>query len=554
MRAIVLFGSLFATTALYADEFFVSPDVSRVTIFTEGALVEQSAFVDLPGGLHTLVFETPSVSAGAPNIQLPGSDSLRLISVEMQSIDGSPSIGEESTLYLQRRETLTEARAALAEFELGDIALQADIASAQASLRAVESLTGPEGQLIGAAGELDPAKTINMLRQLSVEAFTAQAKLDRAEAALDARDLERNELVLAVEVAEAAFDQTPRPVIETSTIVLTVEAERRVAGSLRIENFTEDAAWFPSYRLDLDYASMEGTLNITRQAVVFQNSGFDWTDARVTLSTADPYDATRIDLPNENLLTLIERREAYSSASRDLMVAESALSEPVVQAIELEGQSVLAAQLAAGEPVEFSISDTLSILSGDTNGVLVEIDQIGAPVTLFAEAVAPSDATATLATDFTFDRTGLLLAGDSVIYHNGVYVGSGMVPEVASGDEAKIGLGPLKSVLIKHRILSQEDGDRGLISSTNAREVRTETEIVNLLSHRVPLRLYDVLPVSEAEDLRVTEVSQPRPDERNVEGRRGVLLWSLDLGAGDTQIIRFGYDLAWPKDFEIVPN
>ena len=55
------------------------------------------------------------------------------------------------------------------------------------------------------------------------------------------------------------------------------------------------------------------------------------------------------------------------------------------------------------------------------------------------------------------------------------------------------------------------------------------------------------MPVSESEDLKVTEILNPRPSERDVDGRRGVLRWDLDMAAGDEARIATGYDMVWPE-------
>ncbi|MEM0976312.1 MAG: mucoidy inhibitor MuiA family protein [Pseudomonadota bacterium] len=548
------FGIVLFAFPASAKTLEVETDVSAVTVFTNGALITREVFLDLEPGQHQIVLREPSDSfQGIPTIILPAVDSIDLVSVEVVDIFGVPVPMPETAIYLERLRVLEEARQALADFKRGDIPFHADIAAAEATLRAVDSLAGPQGRLVGSEGALDPDATINLITRLSVKAFEAQAKLDKAEAELDARDIERAQLDHAVELALDAIDDLFLAATEISTIVITVDVERRMAGAIKLESYSFGAAWTPVYRVDLDYEKMKGTLGIVRQAVVQQSTNLDWTDVRLRLSTADPTTASGVVLPKSEILSLRERPELAPVFQSDGVVTNRSLAEPMVEAVEIvEEQPFGITNAGSAEPVEFLVPRSVTLASHRDSGLLVEIDSFEAPVELFAEAVATRDTTAMLGSEFTYDRGGLLLAGETQIFHNGAFVGRGSLPEIASGDSAKIGLGPLKSVLVKHRILSREEGDRGLITSSNAREVRTETEIVNLLNHRVPMRLYDVIPVSEAEDLRVVEVSQPSPDDRRVEGRRGVFQWNLELDRLETQVIRFGYDLAWPKDQIIV--
>ncbi|MEM9715283.1 MAG: DUF4139 domain-containing protein [Pseudomonadota bacterium] len=541
----------------FAADFNAESQISEITVFPRGALITRELSLDIPAGQHRILFAEPSDSLnGMPNIALPDIDGLRLISVQANG-DGGIVLDVSGATYEERRTAYQMALSDLATFEQDDIALRSEIAAAQTLLRAAESLSGPDGQLVGSQGSLNPDATIDLMVKLSGQASEATARLGRAETQLAARDIEREELQRAVEVAKQALDQATPQSRNYTGFVLTVEATAPVSGAIQIENYALQASWSPRYRLDLDYEAMEGALSLMRQAFIEQATGLNWEDAQVTLSTASPSQRTNAPLPREMLLGLIENGYNAPKISRDFASQElSTMAEPAIAMLtEGEAASIALPQpVGAGQPVEYSLPNPVNLPSSFNGGAVVEIDRIEAPVTLFAEAVATRDTTAMLATDYTYDRGGLLLAGPTQIFHNGAFIGQGRLPEIASGDEAKIGLGPLKSVLVTHRVISREDGDRGLITSTNAREVRTETEIVNLTGFDVPLRLYDVLPVSEEEDLNVTEVSNPRPDLRDVEGRRGVLQWNVDLTPGATEIVQFGYDLAWPKDFEILPK
>ena len=482
-RFLLCLSALVLAGPIWADALAVDTNVSRVTVFPNGALITRQAFVDIPGGRHQIILREPADSFDdLPNIILPGGEGLRLISAEVLDINGVPAVSEDSDLYLSRLEDLKAAQNALSKFEEGDIALQADIAAAQTVLHAMESLAGPGGQLVGSEGAIDPEATMNLVTRMSVKSFEAQAKLDRAKLALEARHFERTDLVRNLEIAEMALDATDRNQAKLLTIKLTIEASRRVAGALRIESFAWDAGWAPSYRLDLDYEGMSGGLAITRQAELVQNSGLDWEDARVTLSTANPRASTSVDLPREDILRLIEQhyRGGISSAQKSSELDLAALSEPVVEAVIVDESGYSLRPVGAGEPVEYKLPEKITLASGSSDAMLVEIDQLDFPVDLFAQAIATRDKTAKLASLLNYDRGGILLGGETTIFHNGAYVGSGFLPEIASGDEAEIGLGPLKSVLIKNRIISREDGDRGLLTSSNARELRTDTEIVNL--------------------------------------------------------------------------
>jgi hypothetical protein len=125
------------------------------------------------------------------------------------------------------------------------------------------------------------------------------------------------------------------------------------------------------------------------------------------------------------------------------------------------------------------------------------------------------------------------------------------MPEIVAGDKYPLQLGVLDGLRVDHSIIKREDGDRGLLSSSQIAESRFETVVTSLLDYDIPVRLFDRVPVSESEDLIVKEYAKPAITDRDIDGRRGVVSWNWDMQAGASQTIEFGYDLSWPSGFAV---
>jgi hypothetical protein len=68
------------------------------------------------------------------------------------------------------------------------------------------------------------------------------------------------------------------------------------------------------------------------------------------------------------------------------------------------------------------------------------------------------------------------------------------------------------------------------------------------LDYAIDVTAYAALPISESEDLTIALETKPSPTETDIEGRRGVVGWSLPMEAGSTQKITYGWKLKWPED------
>jgi len=147
----------------------------------------------------------------------------------------------------------------------------------------------------------------------------------------------------------------------------------------------------------------------------------------------------------------------------------------------------------------------------------------------------------------TNETGGRILPSTASLYRDGQFFGEFEMPELVAGDEYPLQLGLLDGILVDHNIIKKEDGDRGLLSSSQIAESRFETIVTSLLDYDLPFKLYGRMPVSESEDLTVKEYAKPQISEREIDGRRGVVAWYFDMAAGKTQKVEYGYDLSWPS-------
>ncbi|MGW0585774.1 DUF4139 domain-containing protein, partial [Streptomyces sp. NPDC002920] len=139
-------------------------------------------------------------------------------------------------------------------------------------------------------------------------------ELDRVDDERDAhaeqlRTVEARLAALAAELGEAQramhlSEEEPAELV--GHIELTVDAAAAGPVGLRLSHLTPCALWRPAYRAVLDGDS----LTLETDAMVWQRTGEDWSDVRLTLSTARSALATDPPLLGEDRLTLKDRSAA----------------------------------------------------------------------------------------------------------------------------------------------------------------------------------------------------------------------------------------------------
>jgi len=171
----------------------------------------------------------------------------------------------------------------------------------------------------------------------------------------------------------------------------------------------------------------------------------------------------------------------------------------------------------AGQTQIFELEKTLDVPTGATS-TKIPLQNIDMNVDLYGRATANGDK-AYLYADVTNETGGRILPSTASLYRDGQFFGEFQMPELVAGDQYPLQLGLLDGILVDHNIIKKEDGDRGLLSSSQIAESRFETIVTSLLDYDLPFKLYGRMPVSESEDLTVKEYAKPQISEREIEGR-----------------------------------
>ena len=118
---------------------------------------------------------------------------------------------------------------------------------------------------------------------------------------------------------------------------------------------------------------------------------------------------------------------------------------------------------------------------------------------------------------------------------------------LAPGAKADLGFGAIEGIRLRRDMPERAEGDRGIITTSTQIEESGVLEIENLTGEAWPVRVMDLVPYSEQEDLEISYQADPPVSEENVEGKRGILAWDFDLAPGETKAIMLESLISWPE-------
>lgn len=542
LRHLLPLGLLLALPAK-AEVFTLEAPVSAVTLHPDGAAVQRLVTLDLPPGRHELqVIGLPAQLDGETLSLHPG-PGLRIGSTSLFFDRRPPGAVTRPPEVVAAEAEVKDLQAALRRKEAEIAEIRAGAEAARAEAAAIQALAA------GTEGPLDPA---NLQALASAAGAGTKAALERAAAAeAEAREAEvaQEDLVKDLAKAEAALAALAPAGAETGAVLTLAVESQGGAGAITLETLTAEAAWEPSYDLNL---LTEGTpaLELTRALRLWQNSGEDWHDVQLKLSTGAALEANAPD-PLQPDPRQIFDATISARPTADAPVAEQMATQGADTEVFVSGAFAKIAPSSQGLVVTYNYPDPVTLLTG-AGETRLQLDELAFTPEIFALATPLTSENAYVMAKVTNAGAEPLLPGPARFYRDGALVGSGTLPLWPQDVEQELGFGPLESLTVTRKTPDRSEGDSGLFSSDSERREEIVITAENHSPRAWPLRLRDRVPYSEQDDLEITYQASPSETTRDLDGARGILEWQMDLAPSAKAEISLRTTLRWPEGMVLI--
>lgn len=544
MRFLLSTLALLPSAAL-ADTILVNTRVAEVTMHPEAAAIQRTASVDIPEGRHQLVLMGVPLSA-EPETLTVALDGAKVRSVTYRE-DFAPPQDYSSTEVEAAKKAVQaiedKIRAVHDDAEKAGVAAHA----AKTSIGFLEALGQNEG-----LANASPDALRDIARMIEEETATANETILSAQ--IKARQIKKQLETLhdELDIAKAALRAVSLETEDRLFVTLDVEATQAGATSVTMKYLVEHSTqWSPLYDLRLETQNAPQVV-INRDAAVWQETGENWTDITLHLTTIPAIGQLEATHVPARLRRIGDGMAAQGKRmiSSDMVLSDSydspVMAEPVVE----EAMS-LSTVVASGIGVTYTFADPVSIASG-ADMLRLSLDALTLEAELIAAASPRFDETAFRVASVTNTTGEDLLPSDwATRYVDGSVTGSDYFDGAVPGESFEIGFGPIKGLRLTRDVLDKSQGDRGIISRSNETSEQVEITVENLTDDVWPIRLQDRVPYSEQEDLEINWTAKPQPSATNVENQRGILEWTKDVKPGETFKIRVDTKLSWPEGMHL---
>src|ERR1700753_1312020 len=268
LKSMMAAAFCFALAAANAQEGQkIASKVEKVTMFLNGAQVTRTAMVNISPGTSQLVFVGISPGLDPQSIQVHSAGAFTILSVKHE-LD---FINEQAKV--QEVENIKVAQKAIRD----KIILQNSLTSiyqAEETMIAKNQVVSAENtglDVIKLKQALDfQTERLTDLKQKEITVGNTVDELNRELAKYDRQ------------IAEIGKGRTSA----TSNVIVTVSSKATLQADFRLSYVVHDAAWYPTY--DIRAKDVNSPVTISYKANVSQNSGENWKDIKLTLSTGNP--------------------------------------------------------------------------------------------------------------------------------------------------------------------------------------------------------------------------------------------------------------------------
>ncbi len=548
---------LAAPLIVYAQDIKADSKISAVTIYSGDALIKRVAQLKIPDGENRVIFSDiiPEIDENSLRVSGEGSASVKILGASVKKeflkeepVDKVKEIQEEIQKLEDQIRRLDDAKRRLA-----------DEKSFLDSIRFFSKEQLPK----------DLATKMPAAKELSDMLLFLDSKLkDNYSQVIDS-ELNIREIRKQIELLRRQLSEISGPTQKMKrSVIVELEALKPGNFNMEISYRVNGAYWYPIYDARVNFAKQETEL--VSFAAVKQNTGEDWQDVEVTLSTArinvsgtlpdietwflrpfKPRNQARYDRGRMKETDSISRSEMVGGEGSFALYASDAKSVPM----EMEkAQYSYAQQEEKGISLVYKISRLASIKSGGEEYKLPVSSQ--ALSSNFAYSAYPRISTFAYLGSKVINAKDLQLLGGRVnIFLDGDFVGASQIKNIAPNEEFDLYLGVDENVKVKRELLEKKVDETliaGIPATTKKTIYRYKVTIENYKLKDINAKIFEAIPVSADDRIKVKidKVSMD-PTLKDYKDKKGIWVWEFTLKPQEKKEIFYNYIIEHPRDMEI---
>jgi uncharacterized protein (TIGR02231 family) len=541
----------------FAEEIIKDSKIKNVTVFLKGAQINREAKFTAKPGVNEIIISGLSQYVDARSIQVKGTNGIIILDSKFTSYYPSPEEQEVTKLPKAIRLKIVAIQDSITNinYQISDINSELEVLNATKSIILNNGAMRGKGkvndsiQLLKEAVEFYLEEVSNLNKEINIISRRRNVKQKMSS------DLKNRLNELKNYSNNESFQNKRRA--PDYRIVVTVSTDKTITGYLDLNYIVSNAGWNAQY--DLRSKVESSKINLNYKAQVYQNTGVDWEDVKLSVSTNDPYkNKTKPELSPWLLGMQVHRYEKNQNrvqvqslsgvTSRNEEVAEDAkLYESKDRNFDYSTSAQHAKVVQHMISAEFQIDLPYSIKSnGEKHMVLVKNEDVEANYVYYT--VPKLENAAYLVAQITNLEELQLIPANATIFFDGSYMGETYINPGVMDDTLSLSLGKDPNIIVKRTFMKKEYKEK-IIGDDVEKTSMYEIEVLNNKSKTIELIVQDQIPVSRKESIEIVaeELSKGKLNEST-----GIIEWRLKIKSKDKEKLELKYTVKHSKKEALV--
>lgn len=525
----------------------IKAKLQKATVYLQGAHLYYSETVSLSQGINDLVFENISSSINVASLQANCKEGTVM---EVRNFEKYKERKPATNKYAREIEHIQDS---LEDYKFYDIELDNKLKVITVEKNLLTNNKLMRGELFNDSLVLLRESMIFLKAKLN-EYYEQELKITRNKAnnaKIVSKLNERYNLLINLQEnngEEKQENETP-----TMQVIVTIFAESSTQTQVSFNYLIPNASWVPQY--DLQASTQSNNFQLKYFANITQNSGLDWKNTNLTLSTSNPNEANFKPELTPWYLNFLEHRQKPIVNYLSNALAPMQVTRKDVMTDDVKGEKNYDSQLEE-KPLsdyievsqnlirtEYEIKLNYNIASdGRAHKILINQKQV--PMQLAFAAVPKLCNDAFLQAKIVGWEDLNIIPGSARLYFDGSYVGEMYLNASSNTDTLSVNLGRDKTIVLTRKKLKEKFKVK-LIDNEKIETRTIELMVRNTKNMALEMELEDQIPIVQGtEEIKVKLLHS---DDAELDELTGKLKWHVKIGSKDTKKVTFTYEIRYPK-------
>jgi len=516
MKKTILTIVVFITgiTSVFAQT--IKPEITKVIVYYDSALVKKEAKVNLHKGENLITIEGLPASLVNESVQVVVKGAM-LHNVSVQTTYLKKGDAQRITTLKEKLESIN-AQINAKQNEIQALSIVLEYIKKGSTSPFTVAMTAAQMQSI-----------LQLIEQHSSQSYKKIATLQQ-ELQKHKEEKERLEKELSLLNGDEA----------TKSLQLVIVHTGQDSAMVIIQYITGNAGWNMEY--DARANTETQTIEVICNARVYQKTGEDWKDVSLELSTSKPFFATQKPTLNPWYLDIYQPSYYYKESAKSMKLKSEDAEAPQ----EAEEMPEMQEERIA---FSFQVKGAKTIPS-DGNAYKIPVATATTDCTVRYATVPKVLPYVMLEGEFPNPFDFPMQGGKMNVYLDGKYVNSFNLNKLfIPKDSITIALGVDESLLVERKLLSKKTEYKGLVSKTRRIEYVYSIKLANGKKRDVTVTVQDAIPVSQNEKITVTLINK-NSIGANIDNE-GKATWQVQLPPNQKKELTIHFAVEYPESVQV---